>query len=243
MMWLAFCLIALTDGNTQQIWQEANQAYQDESFENAAELYEHLLEQGVRSGDLHYNLGNAYYRQGRLGKAILHYNRAQKYLPGDADIAANLELANSQRQDPPIDEENEDLAKSFNHLAHMLPYSVIFWIALIGLVTGGLASLGMVIKPGVHKALGYLMVIGWVLGLIFSSGAWLQYKELTRKDMAIITVERVDVLSGPSMRETVSFTIHEGIGCRIMDENDGWYRIRLANGYNGWVRSGDLEII
>lgn len=243
MMWLVFCLVAYSDTNTQQLWQDANQAYQDEHFSEAVNGYEKLLADGVRSGKLHFNLGNAYFRDGRLGKAILHYHRAQKYLPGDADIAANLALANQKRQDPPIDEEAEDISRSFNRLAHMLPYSITYWIALLGLLIGGLASLTLVIKPKAPKALGYIVVIGCVLGLVFSGAAWLQFRQLTRQDLAVVVVREVDVLSGPSNRETVSFTIHEGISCRIMDLSNGWCRIRLANGYNGWIPAADLELI
>jgi len=35
---------------------------------------------------LYYNLGNAYFKDDRIGKAILYYNRALRLAPGNDDI-------------------------------------------------------------------------------------------------------------------------------------------------------------
>ena len=64
-------------------------------FAEAAEQYENLVSQGVRDGSVWYNLGNAYFKSGRLGLAILNYERALAQMPGDADTKANLEFANT----------------------------------------------------------------------------------------------------------------------------------------------------
>jgi len=61
-------------------------------FEQAVGLYEQLLESGFINGQLYYNLGNAYYRLGMPGKAIMYYRRAEELLPRDADIKANINL-------------------------------------------------------------------------------------------------------------------------------------------------------
>ncbi len=61
-------------------------------FEQAVKLYEQLLASGFKNGQIYYNLGNAYYRLGMPGKAIIYYRRAEKLLPRDADIKANINL-------------------------------------------------------------------------------------------------------------------------------------------------------
>ncbi|MDH3423313.1 MAG: tetratricopeptide repeat protein, partial [Gemmatimonadota bacterium] len=72
-----------------------NEAYQDEDYAGAIEAYQAVLDAGFRSAGLEYNLGNAYFKSGRLGRAILHWERALEASPGDPDIQANLELARS----------------------------------------------------------------------------------------------------------------------------------------------------
>ena len=61
--------------------------------------------------------------------------------------------------------------------------------------------------------------------------------------MGVLIAAKTDVRAGPVATETISFTIHEGVRCRIMGKTDGWLRIGLANGYNGWVpRASVAEI-
>lgn len=233
----------MDSSSAQELWAEANQAYRDGRYERALNHYEELLLSGVDNGKLHYNLGNAYQRTGQLGRAILHYSRAQKLLPGDADVRANLAIAHQLRVDPQIDEENEEFTQSLQTLSWRIGYRSIFFLALFFLCIGGLASLLLVVRPPNGKWLGYLLVVGGVLGLLFMGAAFLQYHQMTRKDFAVVVTREVDVLSGPSTKESVSFTLHEGIRCKILDRSEGWYRIRLANGFNGWLPRQAVEII
>ena len=75
---------------------KANSFYQSGNFAQAAEAYRQVADAGYESPVLYYNLGNSYYRLGKIGYAILNYERAQKLAPGDDDITHNLALANSR---------------------------------------------------------------------------------------------------------------------------------------------------
>lgn len=232
-----------TDADLNTLWEKGNKAYTDGRFEEALAHYETLLEKGISSGKLHYNVGNAYFMNNQLGRAILHYSRARQLMPTNEDVAANLALADSMRKDPPIEGEDEAFAQTFDTFARSLSYNWIFRLGLIFLVIGGLASLALIARPKTGKWLGYVLVIGCTVGLLFSGAAVLQYKQMTRADMAVLIADDVDVHAGPSLNMNVSFTINQGIRCRILDEAEGWYRIGLANGFNGWVVRTSLEKI
>ena len=242
-MTFVLCFGLLWGLDTGDLWSQANEAYREGRYGDALASYEALLDQGVQNGKLHFNLGNAYYRTGHLGKAILHYCRARKFLPGDPDVENNLAVADAQRLDPPIEDEDEAFFKSFDQWARQVSYSYVFYLALAFLAAGGIASLIMVMRPQTGKWVGYLLVLGGVVGLLLMGVAFVQYEQLTRKDLGVLIAREVAVLAGPSTQETVTFTIHEGIRCRILDSTEGWYRIGLANGYNGWVPRASLEII
>lgn len=62
-------------------------------YRDCAELLESILSDGYRSGAVYYNLGNAYYRAGQYGRAILNYRKAKPYRPRDPYLTANLEQA------------------------------------------------------------------------------------------------------------------------------------------------------
>ena len=84
-------------------WEEgffkANQAYKVGDFQEAIEEYLRLIRSGYGGGQIYYNLGNAYFRAGQLGRAILEYERAQLLIPRDPDLNFNLSHARDQIRD------------------------------------------------------------------------------------------------------------------------------------------------
>ncbi len=238
-----FLYAAQTDPGLDAIWQEANQRYRDGEHQQALDGYLALLDQGVDNGKLHYNLGNAYYRSGELGRAILHYHKARKFMPKDPDVAANLALANQKRVDPVIEGETEAFGDNFDGMLRQWPYAVSYFGALGLLALIGLIGLFKIIRPETGKWTGYVLVVGMVGATLLAAAAFVQHQRLTREDQAVVIAKKINVMSGPSTRETISFTIHEGIRCRILDETESWRRIRLANGYNGWLPRTAVEKI
>ena len=83
--------------------QEADSAYMNDDFIKAAKLYEEIAANEGTSSNLFYNLGNAYYRQGKLGLAILNYERALRLDPSNKDARTNLAFVNSKITDEPGD--------------------------------------------------------------------------------------------------------------------------------------------
>ncbi|MEX1326087.1 MAG: tetratricopeptide repeat protein, partial [Desulfobacterales bacterium] len=79
-------VIAKIDQSAQEDFFEANRAYKNDQFQEAVDGYLKLTENGIENGHLYYNLGNAYYRLGDLGKAILFFERARLLLPRDDDL-------------------------------------------------------------------------------------------------------------------------------------------------------------
>ena len=78
----------------EQSFDQANLLYQQNKFGEARDAYEAIVHEGFVSGELYYNLGNAYYKTGDLGKAILNFERALRFMPNDDDLKHNLQLAN-----------------------------------------------------------------------------------------------------------------------------------------------------
>ena len=53
-----------------------NALYGEERYAEAAAEYERVLAAGLESGPLYFNLGNAYFKAGDVGHAVLAYERA-----------------------------------------------------------------------------------------------------------------------------------------------------------------------
>ena len=81
------------------VFVNANAAYEAGDWERAVELYSALLAHGHGSARVHYDLGNAFLRNGELGRAIAAYRRSQALQPREQDLRANLEFARRATKD------------------------------------------------------------------------------------------------------------------------------------------------
>jgi pentatricopeptide repeat protein len=73
---------------------QAGEYYRNGEFDKAIEIYEELRNEGYEGTSLYFNLANSYYRIGRLGYAILNFERALDISPTDEDVKHNLAFAN-----------------------------------------------------------------------------------------------------------------------------------------------------
>ena len=80
----------------------AMEAYKSGDYVTAIAGLEGIAQQGVRNGQLYYNLGNAHLKNDDLGGAILWYERAWQLIPNDPDhigvyLSAFSYLENAER--------------------------------------------------------------------------------------------------------------------------------------------------
>ena len=228
------------------IFDEGNRLYQEGDFAGAVELYERILESGVESGELHYNLGNAWFRLGELGPAILHYERARRIMPRDDALGANLELARSLTSDqvPPLP--GFWLFRVARWWVDLLSRPALLAVVTLAWLTAMSALIVVVAGRGE-----FLLV--WsrraaagagVVTLVFGLGLLAREIDVGRADEAVIMAEEAAVHSAPSDDdELLIFTVHEGTKVRVERRSDEWVEIVLEDGKVGWVRSGRLVLI
>lgn len=78
-----------------KLFYSANSSYEKREYSKAIEEYNKILDLGIDSGPLYYNMGNSYFKSGKLGMAILYYAKARRLMPYDSDLKANLNYARS----------------------------------------------------------------------------------------------------------------------------------------------------
>ena len=74
---------------------KGNKAFLNKDYDTAISDYQKVLDQGYESSVLYYNLGNAYYKKGIMGRAILNYEKGLKLDPTNEDLIYNLKIANA----------------------------------------------------------------------------------------------------------------------------------------------------
>lgn len=223
----------------------ADSAYSNGQFQDAIQLYQALIEQGV-SAELYYNLGNAYYRTEDFTHAILAYERALRLQPGDADTRFNLQIARSKTIDKIAPESEMFFVTWYRSLVNMR--SVDGW-AQLAVGTLLLAVVLMLIylfsRPLWLRKVGFfgglLMLVSFLQSNLF---AWQQKQQTENHRGAIIMESAVNVKSTPAASGTDLFILHEGTKVNVTDNTmKEWREIRVADGKQGWVMASQIEMI
>jgi hypothetical protein len=205
---------------------EAAAAYDQGDYAGAAARYEQLLDDGWRAPELFYNLGNAYWRQGDAGRAVLNYRRAQQLAPRDADIRHNLDHA--LRESGALVAEARWPARWWLRVsrAEWRVVTVAAWWLTAGLLCGAALA---------RRRRGWLLPLG-VSGLLWLAGAvgWLHWEGLRRRPEVVVLVDGLEVRFAPLERSTPHFVLPMGSIGRIASETEGWYRVRIGE-QDGWI--------
>lgn len=243
-----FVIIILFNPSFSQVvskFDQANDLYKKGDYKSAIELFEGILSEGYESSEIYYNLGNCYYKDKNIAPAILNYERAKKLSPGDNDINFNLNVANLK-----VVDKIEPVPKFFvytilENLRDMFSSDswAIFAIILSWVTFGIISCFFLVFSPLIKKILFAFGLIFFISTILTAAFGYQTYNSENAKDSAIIFSPSVYVKSSPESSGTDLFILHEGTKLKIMDTVNNWFKIRLANGTEGWLPEDTIKII
>lgn len=223
----------------------ANKAYTKEKYNDAINLYNKVLDKGLQSYELYYNLGNCYYRLSNFPMAILNYEKGKKLNPADDDLDFNLKIANTKIVDKIDPIPNLFFVKWWLLLTNLLSFDN--W-AIFAIISFSLFLLLLFIylssKSYRSKKISFWFSVVFLMVSIFSIDfAYNQYSNINSKNSAVIFSPNVTVKSSPDEKGADKFVIHEGTKVIIIDELNNWVKIKIANGSNGWIEKQTFELI
>lgn len=229
----------------QEVFQDAERLYNDGRFAEAAAQYESLVAEGVVDGSLYYNLGNAYFKGGRIGSAILNYERARRALPGDPDVEANLVFVNERIADrvekPALPGYVLWVASVY---AGLEPDGCAVLLSVSLLLCGGATSLLILGRwPRLFRPAVAVLVTASLLALTGSGALAAKLARAADRREAIVLAMRTEVRSGPGQSSPQLAEIHEGLKLDVRAEREGWLQVSLPTGLTGWVPRADVEVI
>jgi tetratricopeptide (TPR) repeat protein len=233
---LVMCRSSLAQTTSGQLYNEGNREYAEGRFTAARDLYLQAAAAGVRDSRLFYNLGNASFKAGELGEAILWYERALRLAPRDPDITHNLRFARAVKVDSDPEPGNVvwralDRAFSYPTLDELCVATSAFLLLLFGL-----GSYRVLTRRSPTTL--WTVLAGLGLFLLVTHSVWLGAR-LHRRSAAeaVLIAPEGSARSGPDQDQTVVFQAHEGTKFRVERRQDGWVLVRLANGLGGWLPS------
>ncbi len=230
----------------EEIVARGNQAYQAGEWAAAIEAYESVREAGFDGPGLQYNLGNAYFKAGELGRAILHWERAAALAPGDPDVRANLALARSLTADAIEPLPEFWLISLASWWVDLLPRGALVgavaagWLALCA----GLVALVLLRAERGRRPARWMAVGGALVVLVLGINLVVRELGVGRAERAVILAEAGEVRSAPAQDDDLTlFEIHEGTTVRLDQRAGEWAEVVLDDGKVGWVPVSALEII
>tara|TARA_Y100000782_G_C10188706_1_gene268801 strand:+ start:5078 stop:5845 length:768 start_codon:yes stop_codon:yes gene_type:complete len=240
-----FMLQAQGDAFYQQLFDSANKAYDTKHYEAAVKNYNAILQAGFVGDDIYYNLGNAYYKQGSIPMAILHYEKALKLNPGNKDATFNLKLANGLIVDEIKPIPTIFYKRWWDELRNINTATgwAILAIVCCFLLSGAFFIYRMTSKPVYKRMTFYAFIVFGAFGIF----ALIMGNSLVRhhKDgsTAIVFEPTLNVMSEPSEKGTALYVIHEGTKVAIQETKENWLKINLPDGNQGWIKGSSIERI
>jgi|Deesub1362A_J573_1020465.scaffolds.fasta_scaffold06135_3 tetratricopeptide (TPR) repeat protein len=221
-----------------ELLNEGNELYRKGNYFGAVKKYEKIIEKGVKNHIVYYNLGNAYFKLGEIGEAILWYKRARKINPMDKDVLYNLEFARKRRKGGKTEGsrilnivKRKILSLGVNFLVGV---SIFLYLGIIGLGVRYFFKKEERIKK-------IMIIIGSVLVIVVGVSVF-NIKTLTQNEGVVLT--RIgEIRSGPGEGYSLIVNLYEGEEFIILEEYKGWVKILTQEKIEGWLKKETIGVV
>jgi hypothetical protein len=235
---------------------EANSAFQQantvtgdrgrakELYAKAILLYEKIADQGgIRNAKLYYNLGNAYFLNDDLGRAILNYRRAEQLDASDVSLRNNLAFARTQRLDKVGVETRKRVMETLFFWHYDFSIRTRFWLAGIFFAlccAAGTARIWL----GRGSMTSMAVVLG-VLTLCFAVSVVVETRSRAGTTCGVITAPEIVARQGDGPNYPPSFKepLHAGTEFTLIEQRPGWFHIKLSDNSDTWIPDGTAGLV
>ncbi len=219
------------------LFDRANQLYDGGKFAEAADAYQALLTSGRASPALYFNLGNAWFKAGNLGRAIAAYRQAEQLYPRDPDVKANLRFARSKVQGPTL---KTTLAERALGKLNLNEWA---WAASAGLwLVFGLLTLGQLL-PALRRSLRSYTILGALLAALLCAACGAALHQDRGSPTALVITRDAVVRQGPLDEAKSVFTAHDGAELSVLDRKDNWLQVTSDATHLGWIRQDQVLVV
>ena len=220
--------------------------YNEGEFDRAIDEWRTCVDNGVENSDLYYNLGNAYFRGGKLGFAIYYYKSALRLDPNNDDVLHNLKYAQAMTRDK-VDEDGEEnpLLSGLFKAHHALSLKTQMWVLLGIFWAIALLAIARRISRNdrtKNVLIGSMFALSCVFGIIAMSAGYKVFVAET-EIVGVVTAKDADVTSAPNDKSQTLNTLSEGTIFEVLSEQGNFVEIRLGEKVRGFVKQGDVGIV
>jgi hypothetical protein len=225
-------LISLQAG----VFDDANRLYEQGKYAEAIPLYETMLKSGHHSPGVLFNLGNAYFKNGELGRAILNYRRAARIAPRDPDVQANLRFARERVSGANSVQPTfiEQLLGRFRLNELATATALIFWLWLALLC---FARFRPTLRPQLRV---YTLLSGSLFSVLLIT--LFAARQISSRQTAIVIDQQATIRLGPLAESQPAYTATDGAELLILAQREGWLQVSDRSGRTGWLDAKNAAI-
>ena len=237
--WFCLCVLLVYVGCNRlpperlQTFQDAQSAFDAEEYRLSATLYQQLLDRGIHSGTVYYNLGNAWAKADEPARAVAAYYHAKRYIPNDPYLIANFRTVLANNGGTMLTLERS-LVDYLFFWQNWLGVHTKIWSSLVltGLTFGG----GLLYLFRQSKRLKRCVVGLAMLTAIALTSVGYDWYRFDRIERIIVTMSTLPRKGNSEQYEPALVTpISFGTPAIILDERSGWYLLRFPSGQEGWI--------
>jgi tetratricopeptide (TPR) repeat protein len=217
-------------GTPAQDFYGANALFAAGNYHAAITEYESILARDGYSPAVLFNLGNAYYRDGQLGAAILNFERAQVLAPRDANIEANLIVARQKAGVP------SPRGSAWERWSRTVSPNTLAW-------TGEIALVAICLLIGMSRLrvrVSYVKVMIATAGVILAGVVIAFAMRWPEFDRAIVISPTAAARIAPANTAAAPFTLKAGETVTIDKAYGQFALVRASDGRAGWMSDKDF---
>ena len=206
---------------------QARKAYEQGNPTEAVAGFERALSGAPGGVGVLYNLGNARFRQGEMGRALAAWRQAEWITPRDPALRHNLDLIRRRlsQSEPPF-------WKQWLLLLTLDEWAVVAGV-LVWVWSGW--QIFIRIKPRLADS---GSGVRWLLGAVaaVALGGWVTAWILVQQGPnAAIAGKEVPARFGPLEESDIAVNFADGTEVRVEQYRNGWVRVSDAEGRGGWI--------
>ena len=239
-------LISITaSAQNKALFDRATKAYNGGEYQTAVDSYLEILDNGQHSPELYYNLGNTYYKLNQIAPSIYYYEKALLLKPNDFEIRNNLSYARNMTLDAIETIPETGFAKIYNSLLGYLSFDQWSYVAVVFVVLFVLLYIAFYyFRYSSRKRSAFVLsIVSLFIAILSLVFAYLEYSAFKADQPAIVFAQESSVKSEPNKTSQEAFALHEGTKVSVLDELNGWKKIRIADGTTGWIPTEDIKVL